>query len=109
MTKKADESDKPKPRKSLNDFDVMYDWENEHGECHEYTEDKNKCVTGHNMEKLTGVSLEECEYACSNTYGCMGIEFFRKSYSKNAANNYKEGDCNLSDSLNTVGCDPHRW
>jgi len=61
LAAEKDASNKPKPRKSLNDFDVMYDWENDSGLCHEYTEQKNKCVTGHNMEKLTGVTLEECE------------------------------------------------
>lgn len=61
------------------------------------------------MEKLTGVTFDECQYACSNTAGCLGIEFFKMSYSRNASNLYKKGDCNLSDSLNTVGCDPHKW
>lgn len=88
---------------------MVYDYENNHGMCHEYVEMKNKCVTGHNMEKLTGVTFDECQYACSNTAGCLGIEFFKMSYSRNASNLYKKGDCNLSDSLNTVGCDPHKW
>jgi hypothetical protein len=109
LSREKDNSSKPKPRMSLNDYDVKYDWENEHGQCHDYLEEKNKCVTGHNMEKLTGVTLEECQYACSNTYGCEGIEFFKRSYAKNAADNYKPGDCNLSSSTNTVGCDAHKW
>lgn len=109
LAKNKDQSTRPKPRKSLSDFDIMYDYENNSGLCHEYNEQPNKCVTGHNMEKITDTTLDRCQYACSNTWGCKGIEFFKKSYSRNASDTYKEGDCNLNDSLDTVGCDPHKW
>jgi hypothetical protein len=99
----------------LNDYDILYDWnsmdnlEVDYGMCNNYLEMANKCVTGHNMEKLYNVTLPECQYHCSKTIGCLGVEYYRKSGARNAEDIYVEGQCNLSDSLITDGCDAGRW
>lgn len=84
--------------------DMAYDF----GACHEYTR-TNGCVSGHNMEKLNDITLEECQYYCSHTPGCLGVEYFRPSAAVNRQTSYKVGDCNLSSGLDTNGCDANKW
>jgi len=65
FVEEKDKSTKPKATKSLDDYDVLYDWNIEKeigydfGSCNNYVKTK-KCVMGHNMEKLKGVTLEQC-------------------------------------------------
>lgn len=46
---------------------------------------------------------------CSNTFGCIGIEYFRKSGARNAEDTFEEGNCNLSSSHESEGCNAERW
>merc|ERR1712029_1225812 len=94
-----DNSNKPKPQMDLYDY----------GMCNNYVELNNKCVTGHNMEKFKNITIEECQYRCSKTVGCLGIEYFKKTDYEGADDTYEEVDCNLSDSLITDGCSAEIW
>jgi len=83
LLESMDTSKKPKPTKSLEDWDITYDWNrfaedtmkihgnlmdglmdthknmlSDYGACHEYKDMNRKCVTGHNMEKLKNISIE---------------------------------------------------
>lgn len=77
----------------------------DYGVCHEYTP-THSCVTGENMVQFNKITLEDCQYVCSHTSGCFGVEYFKQSNAYNREYAYDEGDCNLSSSLDTQGCDP---
>lgn len=61
------------------------------------------------MESYENISRRECQNKCKDTAGCLGIEYFKKSYADNAADVYKHKDCNLSDSIDIDGCDAGQW
>lgn len=67
------------------------------------------CVTGNNIQKLTNSTLKECQYTCSHTNGCLGIEYYRKSDAANRNDVYEEFDCNLSSSTDITDCDADKW
>ena len=50
----------------------------EEDQCFRYVPTKG-CTNGHNIEKLRGKTMEECEDICSDMDNCKGIEFFVKS------------------------------
>jgi hypothetical protein len=74
------------------------------GKCHKYLPTR-ACVNGFNMKKFKNITLKDCQNKCSNTKGCKGIEYFRKSGSRLAVDDYEENDCNLSSSLDPRGCE----
>jgi len=78
------------------------------GKCYKFVE-QGGCVSGHNMESFENISRRECQNRCKDTLGCLGIEYFQKSYADNAEDVYKPKDCNLSDSIDTHDCDADRW
>lgn len=80
----------------------------ETGNCNDYTQTQ-QCVTGENMLKLNKVTRKECQYTCSHTEGCLGIEYFSESDAADREDLYKEFDCNLSSSLDTTDCDAKKW
>jgi hypothetical protein len=61
------------------------------------------------MREYKRITREKCEHHCVNTFGCKGIEYFEKSNSKKARDIYKQGNCNLSDSLDTTACSAEVW
>lgn len=61
---------------------------------------ENKCIAGHNMQKLTGVTKEDCCAECSFNPSCLGIEWF----TEDVGTSWKANDCMLSSSADAGGC-----
>lgn len=62
---------------------------------------------GHNMKNYYNLSLDECQAKCTGNKNCLGIEYFRNSGRTPTSSAYKEGDCILNDSTDTLNppCD----
>jgi len=44
-----------------------------------YTHTANAAISGHNKEKLTEVSVDDCKAACSDTSWCVSFDYYKNS------------------------------
>ena len=61
------------------------------------------CVTGHNIHKYTGKTVDECAKICNETPNCKAFEF-GVPYG-GSLGSYKSGDCQPQSSANYANCD----
>ena len=65
--------------------------------CHRYS-NTGGCTNGHNLKKVRGVTLQQCQSLCDEMGDkCRGFEYFVKSGASPVSPSYIEGDCMPND------------
>ena len=71
-------------------------------ELYSYTHYARACVSGYNIIKHAGKTVEQCKEICSAMSNCVAFEF---GVAYGGGGGYQAGDCQPQSSANPAGCD----